>query len=227
MPGASSCLFRTSVGKKFLMAFSGFLLVGFLMAHLLGNLLIYLGPNAMNSYAEHLRNLGPLLWVARIILLTTVITHIVTAVQLTLENRAARPVPYKAYEPVRTTYAARTMAMSGLIVLAFIVYHILHFTLKVTNPEISHGIDSLGRHDVYGMVVKSFQNPFIVLAYVVAQILLAMHLAHGLSSLLQSLGILKNECCRAKLQCAARGFAALLFTGFISIPLSILFGLVR
>lgn len=226
MTSGSVCLFRSSVGKKFLMAFSGFILVGFIMGHLCGNLFVYGGRYALNEYAQHLRDLGPLLWVARIVLLAAVGTHIVTAIQLARENRSARPVSYQAYKPVKTTYAARTMMMSGLIVLAFIIYHLLHFTFRVTNPDISHGMDAHGHHDVFLMVVKSFQNPVIVLAYVVAQVLLASHLSHGLSSLPQSLGFL-NESQRCKLRCAGRAFAFLLFAGYISIPLSIFFGFVK
>lgn len=226
MACGSHCLFSSSVGKKFLMAFSGFILVGFIMGHLLGNLFVFGGRFALNEYAQHLRDLGPLLWVARIVLLAAVGTHIVTAIQLTRENRAARPEAYAAFKPVQTTYAARTMMMSGLIVLAFIIYHLMHFTFRVTNPDISHGMDAHGHHDVFLMVVKSFQNPWIVLAYVVAQVLLASHLSHGLSSLPQSLGFL-NENQRCKLKCAGRAFAVLLFSGYISIPVSIFFGWVR
>lgn len=226
MTTGNPCLLRSSVGKKFLMALSGFILVGFITGHLLGNFFVYGGRFALNEYAQHLRDLGPLLWVARIVLLAAVGTHIVTAIQLTRENRAARPEAYKMYKPVRTTYAARTMMMSGLIVLAFIIYHLMHFTFRVTNPDISHGLDAHGKHDVFLMVVKSFQNPWIVLSYVVAQILLASHLSHGLSSLPQSFGFL-NENQRCKLKCAGRAFAILLFSGYISIPLSIFFGWVK
>lgn len=217
---------NSSVGKKIIMAGSGLALVGFVVAHLLGNLQIFIGPDALNGYAKKLMGLGPLLWVMRGGLLAIVTAHIVTAIMLTRENRAARPVAYAYAKNIQTTYAARTMPMSGLIILAFIIYHLLHFTFKVTNPDISHAHDHLGRHDVYSMVVLSFQNIFIVLAYVIAQVLLCMHLSHGLASMVQTLG-LANECIRKKLELGARATAVLIFAGYISIPVACFLGLVK
>lgn len=217
---------KTSVGKKVIMAATGLALVGFILAHLLGNLTIFFGRDLLNSYAEHLQGLGPLLWVARISLLAIVAAHILVAVKLTRENRAARPNEYQFKKVIQTTYAARTMPMSGLIILAFIIFHLMHFTFKVTHPELSHFKLASGEHDVYRMVVLSFQKIEIVLVYVIAQLLLAMHLSHGLSSLVQSLGF-SNRSFRKKLEIGARVTCFVIFAAYISIPLSCYFGMVK
>ena len=220
------CALRSSIGKKAVMGVTGLMLLGFVAAHLLGNLSIYAGPNGINSYAVHLRELGPLLWVARILLLTAVVLHIVTAVALVRENRAARPVSYARSATIQTTYAARTMAVSGVIILAFIIYHLMHFTFRTTHPELAHLRDAMGRDDVYTMVVKSFQQPLVAGAYILAQLLLASHLSHGISSLFQSLGLRDERiaCCLKKAGCAA---AWIIFAGYCSIPLSAFFGLLK
>ena len=215
-----------SVTKKAVMAVSGFFLLGFVVAHLGGNLCIFGGPDLLNSYAQHLEDWAPLLWVARVILLVLIALHITTAVQLTLENRRARPVPYQKKDNTRTTYAARTMAMSGVIVLVYIVYHLLHFTFRVTHPDISHGIDAHGHRDVYSMVVLSFRDPLVAAFYIFAMALLSMHLSHGMKSLFQSLG-LNNEKLEPKLAAAARALALLIFIGYSAIPFSVLLGLVK
>ena len=220
------CSQKTSISKKTVMAVTGLMLFGFVLAHLAGNLLIFGGPDALNGYAQHLRDLGPLLWIARLVLLAAVLLHILTAVQLTLENKKARPVPYHRKQAIQTTYAARTMAFSGIIVLAYILYHLLHFTFGVTHPEISHGVDSHGHHDVYRMVVLSFRQPVIALAYVAAMALLCLHLSHGFKSLFQSLG-LNNEKLEPCLCKISRALAVLIFAGYSSIPLSVLLGFVK
>lgn len=217
---------NASVGKKVIMAVTGLALVGFILAHLLGNLTIFFGPDALNGYAKKLQNLGPFLWVARISLIGIVLAHILTAIKLTQENRAARPEGYQFKKVIQTSYAARTMPMSGLIILAFIIFHLLHFTFKKTHPEISHLMTAKGYHDVYSMVVLSFQKIEVVLVYVIAQILLAMHLSHGLSSLVQSLG-LSNSSFRGKLEGAAKATCFIIFATYISIPLSCFFGIVK
>ncbi len=212
--------------KKAVMAVTGLFLLGFVITHLGGNLCIFGGQDLLNSYAQHLEELGPLLWVARITLLVLVFLHILTAVQLTSENRNARPVPYHRAQALQTTYAARTMAMSGVITLAYIVYHLLHFTFRVTHPAISHGVDPQGRRDVYSMVVLSFRDPFVSIFYVFSIALLSMHLSHGIKSLFQSLGW-NNETLEPRLVKIARGLALLIFLGYSSIPLSVLLGLVK
>jgi len=208
------------------MAVTGIILIGFVTGHLIGNLLIYLGPAWINGYSEHLVELGPFLWFIRVFLLFMVGLHIVSAVQLVIENRKARPKNYQFKKTIQTTYAARTMAVSGLIVLAFIIYHLLHFTFRATDPAIAHLTDSLGRHDVYSMVVRGFQNIYVSAAYIVALGLLCLHLSHGISSLFQSLG-LNNERTVSILSWCGKIYSLLLFMGYSSIPTSVLLGLVK
>ncbi len=216
---------RSSIGKKAVMGLTGLLLVGFVILHLSGNLLIYLGPEALNAYAKKLRDLGPLLWLVRLVLLTAVVVHIWLSIVLTRENRAARPIGYAMQRSARTTYAARTMMLSGLLLFAFIVYHLLHFTFRVTHPQLLHLTDALGRDDVYAMVVLSFQDPVLVAGYVIAMALLCMHLSHGIASFVQSLG-LNDERFLPVLERISRLTAAALFVGYSSIPLAVWLGIV-
>ena len=215
-----------SIDKKVVMAVTGLMLLGFVIMHLLGNLLIYRGPDALNGYAAKLRHMGSVLWMVRLTLLTAVIVHIAMAIILTRENRSARPIAYTVKRSAQTTYAARTMMVSGVLLSAFIVYHLLHFTFGVTHPGISHLTDALGRHDVYAMVVGSFHDPYLVLGYGVSMALLCAHLSHGIGSFLQSLG-LNDERWLPVVTCAGWILSALLFVGYASIPTSILLGWVR
>ena len=216
---------RSSIGKKVLMAASGMLLLGFVIAHLAGNLLIYAGPNALNAYAKKLRDLGGLLWMARAGLLLAVVGHVWTSVQLSLENRRARPVSYRRQQFMTTTWMARTMLFSGALFVAYVVYHLLHFTFGLTHPAISHAVDSLGRHDVYRMVVLSFQQWPIVVAYILGVAALCLHLSHGIGSAFQTLGV-NNERTLVFWERFGQLLSAALFLGYISIPLSVLTGLV-
>jgi len=218
--------FGSSTGKKFLMAISGVALFAFIIGHLLGNLQIFLGPEELNRYSAFLHNTGELLWGARIGLLAMVVLHIWTATVLTLENRAARPIAYASKEYIRASYASRTMHWSGLIVAAYIVYHLMHFTFHSVHPEYSHFMDSQGRHDVYRMVVSSFQVPAIAITYIIANLLLGMHLSHGLYSAFQSMGFLKEEvrpCWRTLSNVIGYG----IFIAYAAIPLSVLLGIVK
>ena len=217
---------RTSTGRKVLMGISGAALFGFIVMHLLGNLQIFLGPEKINAYAEFLESIEELLWFARIALLSMIGIHIACAVSLTLENRAARPVEYQNKKYIKASYASRTMAMSGLIVFSFIIYHLLHFTVGAVHSQYSHFVDPKGRHDVYSMVVMSFQNPWISLSYMVSIFLLCLHLSHGLSSMFQSIG-LNNEEFRPTLVKVGSVVAWLIFLGYVSIPASVLLGIVK
>ena len=130
-----SAFYRSSIGKKFIVAATGVILIAFIIGHLLGNLQIFLGPDWINSYAEHLRALGPFLWIIRVFLFVTVVLHIYFTIRLAIDNRRARPVGYKKKEHVKATFASRSMVISGLVVFAFILYHLAHFTVRVTDPR--------------------------------------------------------------------------------------------
>ena len=185
-----SSFWRSSIGGKVTMAITGLLLFGFVVAHLLGNLQLLAGPEAINSYAKMLHDLGPLLWVARGGLLAVFVLHVVTAIRLSRANKLARPVAYARPDTVQATWASRSMLLSGLSLLVFVVYHLLHFTFGVTNPEHYRlKLEAAGGHDVYAMVTTSFDVPAIAIAYAAFQVVLFLHLTHGVQSLAQTLGI--------------------------------------
>jgi succinate dehydrogenase / fumarate reductase, cytochrome b subunit len=139
------------------------ILVLYVLGHLLGNLQIYIGQDRINTYAKFLHDLGPILWVIRAFLLAAFITHIVATIQLARVNRLARPQKYAVAHYQRSTIASRTMLVSGLIVLCFVIYHILQFTLEVTDPRYHELYDSSGRHDVYRMLILGFSHPLVSL----------------------------------------------------------------
>ena len=218
---------RSSVGRKMIVAVTGMILILFVIGHLLGNLQIFLGPVWINGYAQHLRDLGPLLWIIRGVLLIVVILHIYFTIQLVLENRRARPDRYRRKDFVKATLASRSMALSGLIVLAFIVFHLLHFSFRTTDPRFAQlARDPLGHDDVYSMMVLGFSSPLVSGFYILALFLLALHLSHGASSFFQSLG-LNDQKLAPRLAFAGRIFAWLLFFGYSSIPAAVLIGWVK
>jgi succinate dehydrogenase / fumarate reductase cytochrome b subunit len=222
-----SAFYRSSVGKKFIVALTGIVLLGFIIGHLLGNLQIFLGPDWINSYAEHLRNLGPLLWLIRAFLLVNVLAHIYFTISLAIDNRRARPDRYAAKHYAKATFASRYMWLSGLVVLAFIVYHVAHFTLVIADPHLAAlKPDALNRHDVFSMMVYGFRNPIVSGFYVLAMFLLMLHLTHGASSFFQSLGW-NDKKLTPKLARAGRIFAWLIFLGYIAIPIAVLAGVVQ
>ncbi len=210
-----------------IVAVTGLILLLFIIGHLLGNLQIFLGPDWINSYAEHLRGLGPLLWLIRAFLLLTVVLHIWFTVRLAIDNRRARPAAYVRKEHVKATFASRYMWLSGLVVLAFIVYHLAHFTFVVADPRLATlKPDALNRHDVYSMMVYGFRNVIVSAFYILAMFLLTLHLTHGASSFFQSLG-LNDKRMTPRLAWGGRVFAWLLFAGYTSIPVGVLLGWVQ
>lgn len=224
-------IWQSSLGKKYLMAISGAVLVGFVIGHLLGNLQIFLGPEVINRYGHFLQTTPELVWPARIGLLLMVSLHIASAITLARQNRAARPVSYAQYEVVASTYASRTMVMSGLIIFAFIVYHLLHFTFQVptvnlTGKDFRLLEDAKQQHDIYAMMVTGYKNPIVSVFYLVAIGLLCLHLRHGVSSMFQSLG-LSNRVYEVWWSRLAVVFAALVFLGYCSIPAAVLLGIVK
>jgi succinate dehydrogenase / fumarate reductase cytochrome b subunit len=188
-----SSFWRSSIGGKVTMAVTGLMLFGFVVMHLLGNLQLFAGADKLNAYAKWLHDLGPLLWVARIGLLAIFVLHVATAIRLSRSNRAARPVAYQRPNTVQASMASRSMVLSGFSVLAFLIYHLAHFTFEVEaiTPAFVRMVDVDGApaKDVYAMVTKSFDSWEIVAAYAAFQIVLFLHLSHGMQSLAQTLGL--------------------------------------
>jgi succinate dehydrogenase / fumarate reductase cytochrome b subunit len=219
-------LFTSSLGKKILMALTGAGLFLFVVGHLLGNLQVFLGPEAINRYGHFLQTTPEILWPARIGLLAFVIIHIWTSISLTLENRAARGSQYQVNEIVDATLASRTMIWSGLIIFAFVAFHLAHYTLLIVHPEFRDLRDANGLHDIYRMLVIGFSNYWVSGFYVLGIGLLCIHLSHGASAMFQSLG-LQNARYEGAIDRFAKVAAWLIFLGYISIPLAVLAGVVK
>ncbi|MBV9084130.1 MAG: succinate dehydrogenase cytochrome b subunit [Acidobacteriaceae bacterium] len=208
-------------GKKVVMAVTGAVLFLFVLGHMLGNLQIYEGPATLNAYGKFLHDVPEILWFVRSVLILSVVLHIWASVELALRKSEARPVSYAKRENVASSYASRTMYWSGPILLAFVVYHLLHLTAGVIHP----GTD-FREGDVYHNVVSGFQVWWVSAWYIFAMILLAFHIRHGAWSMFQSLGI-NHPRHTPILKKAALVFAIVIAGGYISIPLSILLGLVK
>lgn len=194
--GVIGAFLRSSVGAKVLMSLSGVIMWGFVIGHLAGNLQVLLPAPAggyagqqINEYAKFLHDTPPLLWGTRILVLASLIGHVLVGLRLARMNRAARPMRYAKVQYERSSISSRLMALSGLIVLAFILFHLAHFTFHWVDTSYATMTDKKGLHDVYGMLWQGFKLPGIVAFYVVGQALLFMHLYHGSVSFLQSLGL--------------------------------------
>jgi succinate dehydrogenase / fumarate reductase cytochrome b subunit len=212
---------ESSIGRKVVMAVTGLILFGFVVVHMLGNLQVYLGPEALNHYGEFLRTMlhGGGLWIARVVLLAAVVLHIWSATSLTLSSRRARPQGYQEQKWVESTYASRTMRWSGVILFFFIVYHLLHFTTGTLHPSFIEG-------DVYHNFVAGFRVIPVSIFYIVAMVLLGLHLRHGVWSMFQTLGVSHPRYIRMA-HIGAWIFAALVVIGNISFPLAVLAGIVK
>jgi succinate dehydrogenase / fumarate reductase cytochrome b subunit len=213
---------RSTNGKKIVMAVTGVILFLFVVGHLLGNLLIYAGPARYNAYAAFLHYDETLLWIVRSVLLVSVILHIEAAAQLWMRKKRARPVSYSRKEATTSSYASRTMYWSGPIVLAFIIFHLLEFTGGFIHPG-----SQFIAGDVYHNVVAGFSVWWISVWYIVALGLLGLHLRHGLWSMLQSFGLPHSRARETALKQLALWIAVLLIAGYISIPISVLTGLIK
>jgi succinate dehydrogenase / fumarate reductase, cytochrome b subunit len=211
--------YSSTAGKKAAMAVSGCILFLFVVGHLIGNLQIYEGPDKLNQYAVLLRSMPALLWSVRIVLLAMVLLHIWSSVQLAARNISARPVGYRVKKAAGSSYASRTMYWSGPIILAFVIYHLLDFTFGNVNPHFEPG-------NVYGNVVASFHVIPVAAFYIIAMLLLCLHLYHGLWSMFQSLGIAHPRY-TPMLRRGAAAVAILIAVGNISIPVAVLSGWVR
>lgn len=219
-------LYQSSLGKKYIMALTGLGLFVFVIIHMLGNLQIFLGPDPINAYALLLKSNPGLLWTLRVGLLAVAVLHITSAIQLIMINRRARPVSYSTDKIVAASFAARTIVVSGLIILMFVVYHLLHFTFGAVDPQFLRYEDYLGRHDVYQMMVVGFSNPFASAFYIVSMGLLCLHLSHGVSSTFQSLG-LKRRAYVVAIDRLASLSALVIFLGNCAIPVAVLAGVVK
>jgi succinate dehydrogenase / fumarate reductase cytochrome b subunit len=211
--------YTSTTGKKAAMAVSGCILFLFVLGHLIGNLQIYEGPEKLNRYAVLLRAEPPLLWAVRLVLLGMVLLHIWASMQLAARNIGARPVGYRMKKATGSSYASRTMYWSGPIILAFVIYHLLDFTFGKVNPHYEPG-------NVYGNVVASFQVIPVAAFYIIAMLLLCLHLYHGLWSMFQSLGIAHPRW-TPMLRKGAAVVATLIAIGNISIPVAVLSGWIR
>lgn len=209
--------YDSTVGKKVVMAVSGIVLFGFIIAHLLGNLQFFEGPEKMAAYGRFLRVEPALLWAARLTLLAMVLLHIWSAIQLVLIKSQARPQGYVKKKSINSSYASRTMYWSGPIIAAFIVYHLLDFTFGTVNPGYQEG-------QIYENMVRSFSNPFISGFYILSMALLCLHLYHGGWSMFQTLGV-GSPRYTPMLKRLSAIISIAIFLGFISIPLSVLTGL--
>ncbi len=239
-------LFTSSIGRKLLMALSGLVLTGFVVGHLVGNLQIFSHPDKINGYAHFLQSLGPVLWFIRLFLLACVGVHVWAAITLALENKAARgPEEYGIRKWLRAAWASRYMKHTGLVVLAFIIYHLAHFTVGVaqagtfkTNlPEyvmqnefhlLGFPVVTAGQsvHDVYSMVFLGFTHPVVAIFYIIATGLLSLHLLHGVDALFQTLG-LRNQSWATGLRRFVLLFSLAYFLGNLAIPGAILTGVAK
>lgn len=213
--------FDSTIGRKAVLAATGVLLVGFVVVHMLGNLQVYLGPEALDAYGRMLRTMlhGAGLWIARAVLLVAVVLHIATAWSLTRVAQGARPVAYRMTAPRASTYASRTMRWSGPILLLFVVYHLLHLTVGAAHPDFHEG-------QVYANVVTGFRVWPVSLFYILAMLALGLHLYHGIFSLSQSLGVVNARWDGVRRRVAGAITVAVV-AGNISIPVAVLAGWVR
>jgi succinate dehydrogenase / fumarate reductase, cytochrome b subunit len=217
-----SSYWSSSIGKKWIVALTGLALVLFLAGHLSGNLLMYVGREAFNEYAEFLHHMlhGVGIWIARIGLLTALILHVVATICLTKQNRSSRQA-YEFKATLQASKSSRIMILSGLTILAFVIFHLLHFTVRVDSQ-----LAELGSKDPYGMVILGFKNPLVVLFYIIAMTLLCSHLSHGIASIFQTLG-LSSKKSQPLIQKIALGSSIAIWAGFISIPVSVIAGLIH
>ena len=221
-------MFSTSLGKKYVMALTGIVLIGFVFVHMAGNLQILAGQEQINQYAHNLQSLPWfVLWGSRIFLLACVVLHAWTAFALIAENRKARPRPNEVEVTKKAGWSSLYMGLTGSILLAFIVFHLLHYTIRIVYPEYDEMKTTVGSsdgseiHDVYKMVLAGFRFEAVSVFYVVSMFLLCRHLSHGVSSVFQSLGI-RSESWRSRLEMASEAYAWLIFVGFSIVPVAVL-----
>ena len=211
--------YGSTVGKKIVVAATGFIGVGYVALHMLGNLLAFEGPARLNTYAALLKSNGGLLWTARMVLMVAVVLHMVMAYQLAWRCQKGRPISYYRWKAVASTFASRTMRWSGPIVGVFIIYHLLHFTTGTVHPDFHPG-------DVYRNVVTGFRVWYISLFYIVAMLALSLHMYHGVWSMFQSLGMNHPEY-NSLVRGVATCVTVAVVIGFISVPVGVLLNIVQ
>jgi succinate dehydrogenase / fumarate reductase, cytochrome b subunit len=211
---------RSSVGKKVVMAITGLIMLLYLITHVLANLLVFQGPTRINAYSAFLHGTGGALWVARLVLLGALVLHVIAAVQLAGRRQEARPIGYAAgREPQVSTFASRTIRWGGALILAFLIYHILHFTIGSAHPDFVEG-------DPYHNVTTGFRNPIVVIVYLVAMAAVGLHLYHGVWSSGRSLGISPPSPTPLR-RTVAVVLALMIWLGFTVIPIAVYAGVVR
>jgi len=215
-----------SVSKKVLMALTGQMMILFVIAHLLGNSTIFF--HSLNEYAGRLHTLMPLLWVFRFVMSAVLLVHVYFAIQLTLANWRANQDEYAVKVRLRSTLASRTMIWTGVLILAYLIYHVLHFALQVINPEIAaaSNMDAAGNPDVYGMVVKGLGELSVSIVYVLSMAAVLLHLLHGIQSSFQSLG-LNNDRLEPAITRSGMAASIIIFAGYASIPVAVILGLLK
>ncbi|MCX7879980.1 MAG: succinate dehydrogenase cytochrome b subunit [Ignavibacteria bacterium] len=226
---------RSTILSKVVMAVTGAILVLYLIIHTAGNLLIYFGRDTLNSYSAFLHSLGPILWIFRVVLIVSVVLHIITSIKLKFENWNAKPTGYALKHYLKARFSSRTMIWTGIMIFAFVLYHLLHFTFRVTNPQhysaeffqMHNAVSTviLERFDVYKMVVLGFKNPLISLVYIVGVIIVGFHLDHAIQSMFQTLGFNEKHYFPT-LQNLSTILSIIIVICLISIPISIMSGLV-
>ncbi|MDH4444222.1 MAG: succinate dehydrogenase cytochrome b subunit [Akkermansiaceae bacterium] len=222
MNALSRCLntyWSSSIGKKIVVAVTGLVLVVFLAGHLSGNLLMYVGREAFNEYAEFLHSMlhGTGVWIARLVLFITLALHVIGTISLSRQNRASRQA-YEYKATIQASKSSRIMILSGLTILAFVIFHILHYTVRVDS-----NLAKIGEEDPYEMVIVGFKSPLVVLFYVISMTLLCSHLSHGVASVFQTLG-LRSKKAQGLIKQSSIAYSLVIWAGFISIPISVLLG---
>ena len=220
--------YRSTIGKKIIMAVTGLIGIAFVIGHMAGNLQAFVGRDKLNAYGALLHGpLGELLWVVRLVLIVSVVLHVLMAYQLTMRARAARPIGYKQRDAQVSTWASRTMRWGGVLLLLFIILHILHFTTGQVDPADWRGqVDAAGRRDVYGNLVASFHIWWVSAFYVLAMIFLGLHLYHGAWSSVRTLGYAKPSPHPLHRRIALV-VAVVVWLGFTLVPVGVLAGLIR
>lgn len=216
---------KNIVGKKVIMAFTGVFLFFFVSVHLIGNASVFFGPNGINAYTEKLHSLPALVWSFRLIMIVFFSIHIFLGIQLYLQNRASKAVNYAVKKSLKATFASKNMIWTGSAIAAFLLYHLLHFTIRAISIG-QLGLDSMQRPDIYSMVLTGLKEIPSLIIYTLGLTALVLHLFHGIQSLFQSTGI-SSEAMQSCIIKASRTAAVIIFIGYLAIPIVIVAGILK